>query len=214
MTVDDPPAFARRIRDACSGTRGGIHTAHANMSAAATAVRSPTLGRESRRMTPLPATGGEARRVLIANRGEIAVRIARAAREAGLVPLGIYSEADAEAIHLQAMDDAVCIGPAEAAYSYLSAERILAAARELRARRRASGLRLPLGAGRVRASGARRGSFVHRPFPRKPSPRWATKVKPSAACAPAAYPSFRATTAANASSPFCWRRQSASARRY
>jgi 3-methylcrotonyl-CoA carboxylase alpha subunit len=84
-------------------------------------------------MTPLPAAGGEARRVLIANRGEIAVRIARAARDAGLVPLGIYSEADRGALHLRAMDDAVCIGPAEAAQSYLNAERILAAAREMRA---------------------------------------------------------------------------------
>jgi 3-methylcrotonyl-CoA carboxylase alpha subunit len=73
------------------------------------------------------------RRLLIANRGEIAVRIARAAREAGIVPLGIYSEADADAVHTRAMDDAVCIGPAPATESYLDVARVLAAARELRA---------------------------------------------------------------------------------
>jgi 3-methylcrotonyl-CoA carboxylase alpha subunit len=73
------------------------------------------------------------RRLLIANRGEIAVRIARAAREAGIVPLGIYSDADAHAFHLDAMDDAAWIGPAPAAESYLDIARVLGAARELRA---------------------------------------------------------------------------------
>ncbi|HEY1867959.1 MAG TPA: acetyl-CoA carboxylase biotin carboxylase subunit [Candidatus Cybelea sp.] len=67
-------------------------------------------------------------RLLIANRGEIAVRIARAARELSIVPLGIYSEADANAYHLAFMDDARCIGPAEAARSYLDAGAIVAAA--------------------------------------------------------------------------------------
>ncbi len=71
------------------------------------------------------------RRLLIANRGEIAVRIARAARELGIVPLGVYSDADAGAFHLDAMDDALRIGPAAAAESYLDAGRILAAARRL-----------------------------------------------------------------------------------
>jgi 3-methylcrotonyl-CoA carboxylase alpha subunit len=73
------------------------------------------------------------RRLLIANRGEIAVRIARAAREAGIVPLGIYSEADAGAFHLSAMDDAVCIGPAPASESYLNVPRVIGALVELRA---------------------------------------------------------------------------------
>ncbi len=72
-------------------------------------------------------------RLLIANRGEIAVRIARAAREAGIVPLGIYSEADAHAFHLSAMDDAVCIGPAPASESYLNVARVIGALVELRA---------------------------------------------------------------------------------
>jgi 3-methylcrotonyl-CoA carboxylase alpha subunit len=73
------------------------------------------------------------RRLLIANRGEIAVRIARAAREAGIVPLGVYSEADVEAYHRTVMDADAPIGPAEARASYLNAEAILAAARSLEA---------------------------------------------------------------------------------
>ena len=73
------------------------------------------------------------RRLLIANRGEIAVRIARAAREAGIVPLGVYSDADAHAYHLGFMDDAARLGPAPARESYLDVERVLHAARELRA---------------------------------------------------------------------------------
>ena len=73
------------------------------------------------------------KRLLIANRGEIAVRIARAAREAGIVPLGVYSDADAHAYHLEFMDDAARLGPASAAESYLSADRILEAASALRA---------------------------------------------------------------------------------
>lgn len=72
-------------------------------------------------------------RVLIANRGEIAERIARGARAAGIVPLGIFSEADRGALHVRAMDDAVCIGPGPAAQSYLDIARVIAAARELRA---------------------------------------------------------------------------------
>ena len=54
------------------------------------------------------------RRLLVANRGEIAVRVARGAREAGIVPVGIYSEADANAYHLRFVDDARCVGPAPA----------------------------------------------------------------------------------------------------
>ncbi len=71
------------------------------------------------------------RRVLVANRGEIAVRIARGARASGIVPLGIFSEADASALHVRAMDDALCIGPGPASQSYLDIERVIAAARTL-----------------------------------------------------------------------------------
>ena len=73
------------------------------------------------------------RRLLIANRGEIAVRVARAAREMGIVPLGIFSQADAGAYHLHFMEESACIGPASAAESYLNVAAVIAAARELRA---------------------------------------------------------------------------------
>ena len=73
------------------------------------------------------------RRLLIANRGEIAVRVARGAREMGITPVGIYSEADAEAYHLQFMDEAACVGPAPAAESYLNIPAVIAAAKTLRA---------------------------------------------------------------------------------
>jgi acetyl-CoA carboxylase biotin carboxylase subunit len=69
------------------------------------------------------------RAVLIANRGEIAVRIARACREAGVAAVAVYSEADAGAAHVLAADRAVPIGPAPARASYLNAGAILAAAR-------------------------------------------------------------------------------------
>jgi len=73
------------------------------------------------------------RRVLIANRGEIAIRIARAARELDIVPLGIASEADRDALHRSAMDESIIIGPARAGESYLNIERILEAAKTLEA---------------------------------------------------------------------------------
>ncbi len=72
-------------------------------------------------------------RLLIANRGEIAVRIARGAHELGIVPLGIYSQADADAYHLRFVDDALCVGPPAAAASYLNTEAIIAAAKSLHA---------------------------------------------------------------------------------
>jgi len=73
------------------------------------------------------------RRLLIANRGEIAVRVARGAREMGIVPLGIYSEADARAYHLRFVDDARCVGPAPAADSYLNIDNVIAAAVSMQA---------------------------------------------------------------------------------
>jgi acetyl-CoA carboxylase biotin carboxylase subunit len=70
------------------------------------------------------------RRLLIANRGEIAVRIVRACREVGVESIAVYSDADTHAAHVLAADRAVAIGPAPATESYLSIERILRAARE------------------------------------------------------------------------------------
>ena len=65
---------------------------------------------------------------MIANRGEIAVRIIRACREMGIASVAVYSEADRESLHTQLADEAICIGPAASADSYLSMERVLSAA--------------------------------------------------------------------------------------
>jgi acetyl-CoA carboxylase biotin carboxylase subunit len=69
-------------------------------------------------------------KILIANRGEIAVRLLRACRELGIAGVAVYSDADRQALHVRLADDAVCIGPAPAAESYLNVERILQAARQ------------------------------------------------------------------------------------
>lgn len=66
-------------------------------------------------------------KVLIANRGEIAVRIIRACREMGIETVAVYSEADASSLHVQLADEAVCIGPAPSKDSYLNMENILSA---------------------------------------------------------------------------------------
>ncbi len=68
------------------------------------------------------------RKILIANRGEIALRIVRACRELGIQTLAVYSEADEQSLHVQLADEAICIGPASGAESYLRADRILSAA--------------------------------------------------------------------------------------
>src|SRR5262249_59687908 len=70
------------------------------------------------------------RRLLIANRGEIALRIIRGCRESGIESVAVFSEADADAPHTLAADRAIAIGPAPAAQSYLSIPAILDAARE------------------------------------------------------------------------------------
>jgi len=73
------------------------------------------------------------KRILIANRGEIAVRIARACRELGIGSAAIYSEADRQAVHVQVAERAACVGPAPSRESYLNIDAILAAARVLEA---------------------------------------------------------------------------------
>ena len=67
-------------------------------------------------------------KVLIANRGEIAVRIIRACREMGIRTVAVYSQADADSMAVRIADEAVCIGPAKAAQSYLCIDRILSVA--------------------------------------------------------------------------------------
>ena len=67
------------------------------------------------------------KKVLIANRGEIAVRIIRACRELGIQTVAVYSDADKDALHTQLADEAICIGPAPSQESYLNMERLISA---------------------------------------------------------------------------------------
>jgi len=67
-------------------------------------------------------------KILIANRGEIALRIIRACKEMGVKTVAVYSEADADSLHVRFADEEVCIGPAQSAQSDLDVKRIITAA--------------------------------------------------------------------------------------
>src|SRR4051794_8494655 len=69
-------------------------------------------------------------KILIANRGEIAVRVALTAKRLGIKTVAVYSEADANALHVASCDEAILIGPAPAKESYLCGDKIIAAAKE------------------------------------------------------------------------------------
>jgi acetyl-CoA carboxylase biotin carboxylase subunit len=69
-------------------------------------------------------------KILIANRGEIALRIIRSCRELGLQTVAVYSEADVHSLHLELADEKVCIGPAPSSKSYLDGQRIISVAKE------------------------------------------------------------------------------------
>ena len=68
------------------------------------------------------------KRVLIANRGEIALRVIRACEELGIQTVAVYSEADADSLHVRLADESVCIGPPQSSESYLNIPRIISAA--------------------------------------------------------------------------------------
>ena len=68
------------------------------------------------------------KKVLIANRGEIALRVIRTCKEMGIKTVAVYSTADADSLHVRFADEAVCIGPAASSESYLSIPSIISAA--------------------------------------------------------------------------------------
>ena len=81
-------------------------------------------------MEPTPVTARPLRRVLVANRGEIAVRVIRACHLVGAEAVAVYSEADADAPHVRKADDSRLIGPPQAARSYLDADALIGAAKD------------------------------------------------------------------------------------
>src|ERR1700756_4464392 len=77
----------------------------------------------------IPSLVASLRKILIANRGEIALRLLRACRELGISPMAVYSDADRSALHVQHADEAYRLGPAPSVDSYLRGDRILEVAR-------------------------------------------------------------------------------------
>ena len=67
------------------------------------------------------------KKILVANRGEIALRVMRSAREMGIKTVAVYSEADRNALHVRYADESICIGPAPSSQSYLVGEKIIEA---------------------------------------------------------------------------------------
>ena len=71
------------------------------------------------------------KKILVANRGEIALRVMRTAKELGIKTVAVYSEADRNALHVRYADEAVCIGPAASSQSYLKMDTILEVCKNL-----------------------------------------------------------------------------------
>ena len=105
-------------------------------------------------------------KILIANRGEIACRVARTARRMGIRTVAVYSDADADALHVAVCDEAYRLGPPPPRESYLDGEAIIAIAKRDRRAGDPSGLRLPVGERGIRRGLRARGDRVHRPAAR------------------------------------------------
>src|SRR5262245_12467716 len=131
---------ASRCSSSCSTTRRGKSTVHRCRACSRKSARAPkgrtVSPRSSRSASPAGTWSARKRerermfrRVLIANRGEIACRVAATLREMGIRSVAVFSEADRGALHVRATDEAVSIGPAEARASYLNIETVITAAK-------------------------------------------------------------------------------------
>ena len=109
-------------------------------------------------------------KILIANRGEIALRVLRACKELGIPTVAVHSTADADAMHVRLADESVCIGPPPAKDSYLNVPALLGRLRDHRRRRGPSRLRLPVGERPLRRDSRRARHPLHRPEARAHSP--------------------------------------------
>src|SRR4030095_870028 len=98
------------------------------MAARSAAPLSPSLAPCPLSLIPLGNATRVFRKVLIANRGEIAVRIIRTLREMGIASAAVFSDADRDALHVRLADEAIRIGPARVSESYLRVDRIIDAA--------------------------------------------------------------------------------------
>ena len=117
------------------------------------------------------------KRILIANRGEIAVRIARACRELDIETVAVYSEADRESLHVKYADYAYSIGPAPSAQSYLVIDRIIDVCKKSGAEAVHPGYGFLGGKRHISPSAAKKKASFSSAHRRKSSIRWATKLK-------------------------------------
>ena len=106
------------------------------------------------------------KKILIANRGEIALRILSACKELGIRTVAVYSEADRHALHVRFADEAVCIGPPRSADSYLNIPHVISAAEITDVDAIHPGLRFPLRKRQFRRGLRGLAHHVHRPIAR------------------------------------------------
>lgn len=121
------------------------------------------------------------KKLLIANRGEIAVRVIRTAKALGYRTVAVYSEADARAMHVELADEAVCIGPAQVSASYLNSDAILEAARKTGADCIHPGYGF-LSENAAFANACKDAGLVFVGPPPRPSNSWAASADPKSPC--------------------------------